>query len=272
MGKRTSAGLTGLARIAQEVFKPSSSTPDATQEYEGQLVVEAASSSTTTAAAAQETRLTKRRKTNRGTVNDASRVAGWEGKYDSTGLVPHYRRAHEVPDHLQKCTKVMFYMMSTAALNQRIPDFSQRKRYFSLYDSGCLLDEEGWYSVTPERVAEQIAERCRCDTILDAFCGVGGNAIAFAKTCERGVFESIRPPCLALRHCHSHSFRYVPDPSGASTTQRADLRCCRPHRVYPDRLRFVRAFVPFVAIRKACEESRRGVFEPTVGRTGVFVR
>lgn len=67
-----------------------------------------------------------------------------------------------------------------------LTDFSQRKRYFSLYEKGCLLDEEGWYSVTPERVANQIAERCRCDTILDAFCGVGGNAIAFAKTCERG--------------------------------------------------------------------------------------
>jgi trimethylguanosine synthase len=66
-------------------------------------------------------------------------------------------------------------------------DFSQRMRYFSLYDKGCLLDEEGWYSVTPERVADQIAERCRCDTIVDAFCGVGGNAIAFAKTCERGT-------------------------------------------------------------------------------------
>jgi trimethylguanosine synthase len=69
-----------------------------------------------------------------------------------------------------------------------IIDFSQRLRYFSLYSvpPGCLLDEEGWYSVTPERVANQIAERCRCDTILDAFCGVGGNSIAFAKTCERG--------------------------------------------------------------------------------------
>ena len=65
-------------------------------------------------------------------------------------------------------------------------DFAQRHRYFSLYDDGCLLDEEGWYSVTPEKIAEQIAERCRCDTILDAFCGVGGNAIAFARTCHRG--------------------------------------------------------------------------------------
>lgn len=57
---------------------------------------------------------------------------------------------------------------------------------FSRYSEGCLLDEEGWYSVTPEKIADQIAERCRCDVIIDAFCGVGGNAIAFAKTCERG--------------------------------------------------------------------------------------
>jgi trimethylguanosine synthase len=49
------------------------------------------------------------------------------------------------------------------------------------------LDEEGWYSVTPEAIATQIAERCRCDVVLDAFCGVGGNAIAFARTCERGT-------------------------------------------------------------------------------------
>lgn len=66
-------------------------------------------------------------------------------------------------------------------------DFSQRHRYFSLYDEGCLLDHVGWYSVTPELIANQIAERCRCNTIVDAFCGVGGNAIAFAQTCERVI-------------------------------------------------------------------------------------
>ncbi|KAH7903583.1 RNA cap guanine-N2 methyltransferase-domain-containing protein [Hygrophoropsis aurantiaca] len=72
---------------------------------------------------------------------------------------------------------------------------------FSLYDEGCLLDEEGWYSVTLERIAHQIAERCRCDTILDAFCGVGGNAIAFAKTCERVIALDTSPIRLALaRH------------------------------------------------------------------------
>ncbi|KAG2141856.1 Tgs1 protein [Suillus clintonianus] len=103
-------------------------------------------------------------------------------RYDATALVPHYTTAHEVPENLQKY-------------------FSQRKRYFSLYDQGCLLDEEGWYSVTPESIGVQIAERCRCDTILDPFCGVGGNAIAFAKTCEHVIALDISPIRLALaRH------------------------------------------------------------------------
>ncbi|CAG8467702.1 18244_t:CDS:1 [Acaulospora morrowiae] len=63
----------------------------------------------------------------------------------------------------------------------------QRFDLFSHYDEGILMDEEGWYSVTPEAVAAQIAERCRCDIIVDAFCGVGGNAIQFANTCRRVI-------------------------------------------------------------------------------------
>lgn len=52
----------------------------------------------------------------------------------------------------------------------------------------CYLFEftEGWFSVTPEKIAEHIADRCRSDIIVDAFCGVGGNAIQFAFTCNHG--------------------------------------------------------------------------------------
>ncbi|KAJ7089711.1 Tgs1 protein [Mycena belliarum] len=108
----------------------------------------------------------------------------WVKKYDATGMVPHYSHASQVPQHLQKY-------------------FAQRTRFLSLYSSppGCLLDEEGWYSITPELIADQIAERCRCDTVLDAFCGVGGNAIAFAKKCERVIALDVSPTRLALaRH------------------------------------------------------------------------
>ena len=45
---------------------------------------------------------------------------------------------------------------------------------------------ESWFSVTPEKIAEHVAERCQCDVIVDAFCGAGGNTIQFAFQCERG--------------------------------------------------------------------------------------
>lgn len=50
---------------------------------------------------------------------------------------------------------------------------------------------ESWYSVTPEKVAEHASERCKCDIIIDAFCGAGGNTIQFALTCNKGEYYSV---------------------------------------------------------------------------------
>ncbi|KAG0198056.1 Trimethylguanosine synthase [Mortierella sp. GBA30] len=69
----------------------------------------------------------------------------------------------------------------------------QRYRYFSLFDHGIKMDKEGWYSVTPEKIAAHIAERCASDVIIDAFCGVGGNSIQFALTCHRVIAIDIDP-------------------------------------------------------------------------------
>ncbi|SCV71263.1 BQ2448_2851 [Microbotryum intermedium] len=73
----------------------------------------------------------------------------------------------------------------------------QRYRLFSLFDEGVQMDREGWFSVTPEKIAQQIAERCRCNVIVDAFCGVGGNAIQFAFTCEKVIAIDTSPIRLA---------------------------------------------------------------------------
>lgn len=79
--------------------------------------------------------------------------------------------------------------------------WAQRYRLFSRFDEGIKMDKEGWFSVTPERIAEHIAERCRCDLLVDAFCGVGGNAIQFAFSCERVIAIDIDPVKIALaRH------------------------------------------------------------------------
>lgn len=65
--------------------------------------------------------------------------------------------------------------------------WKQRYSLFSKFDEGIKLDEESWFSVTPERIAQHIAERMQCDVIIDGFCGAGGNAIQFAKTCQHVI-------------------------------------------------------------------------------------
>jgi trimethylguanosine synthase len=54
------------------------------------------------------------------------------------------------------------------------------------------MDREGWFSVTPERVAKHIAKRMvtrKGMVILDAFTGVGGNSIQFALQGAYGNFK-----------------------------------------------------------------------------------
>ncbi|PIN11714.1 Methylase [Handroanthus impetiginosus] len=75
----------------------------------------------------------------------------------------------------------------------------QRYDLFSLYDVGIKLDEEGWFSVTPEEIAARQARRCAsAGVVIDAFAGVGGNAIQFAKVCHRVVAVDIDPNKVAL--------------------------------------------------------------------------
>uniref|UniRef100_A0A8C9XNN5 Trimethylguanosine synthase n=1 Tax=Sander lucioperca TaxID=283035 RepID=A0A8C9XNN5_SANLU len=84
--------------------------------------------------------------------------------------------------------------------------WAQRYRLFSRFDEGIRLDREGWFSVTPERIAEHIALRVEhsfpdSQLVIDAFCGVGGNAIQFALTGKRVLAIDIDPVRLNLaRH------------------------------------------------------------------------
>ncbi|KAJ3055185.1 Trimethylguanosine synthase [Rhizophlyctis rosea] len=80
----------------------------------------------------------------------------------------------------------------------------QRYSFFSKFDEGVMFDEEGWYSITPEKLAIHIAERCSVDTIVDAFCGVGGNSIQFANLCKKVIAVDIDP--VKIR-CAQHNAR-----------------------------------------------------------------
>ncbi|KAJ3180161.1 Trimethylguanosine synthase [Gaertneriomyces sp. JEL0708] len=68
-----------------------------------------------------------------------------------------------------------------------------RYTLFSQFDTGVLLDEESWFSVTPEKLAAYHARRLACSVVIDAFCGAGGNSIQFAKTCGKVIAVDIDP-------------------------------------------------------------------------------
>lgn len=89
-----------------------------------------------------------------------------------------------------------------AAVPKLAKYWAQRYRLFSRFDDGIKLDREGWFSVTPEKIAEHIAGRVsqsfKCDIIVDAFCGVGGNTIQFALTGKRVIAIDIDPVKIDL--------------------------------------------------------------------------
>ncbi|CDU24470.1 related to TGS1-trimethyl guanosine synthase [Sporisorium scitamineum] len=74
-----------------------------------------------------------------------------------------------------------------------------RHSLFSLYSAGCLLDEQSWFSVTPESVAFRIARRCASNgAVVDLFSGAGGNAIQFAMTCSKVIAVEVDEVKLRL--------------------------------------------------------------------------
>ncbi|KAK9130723.1 hypothetical protein Sjap_011210 [Stephania japonica] len=74
----------------------------------------------------------------------------------------------------------------------------QRYSLFSLYNKGIQMDEEGWYSVTPEAIAIRQARRCAGKVVIDGFTGVGGNAIQFARMHCKVVAIDIDPLKIEL--------------------------------------------------------------------------
>lgn len=63
--------------------------------------------------------------------------------------------------------------------------WDQRYAYFKRFDDGILIDREGLYSVVPEKEGLLIAERAKGLSVLDAFGGVAGSSICFARAGKR---------------------------------------------------------------------------------------
>lgn len=80
--------------------------------------------------------------------------------------------------------------------------WNQRYSLFSLFDSGIKMDEEGWFSVTPEPIAKHHASRVGAGVLIDCFTGVGGNTIQFATKCKHVVAVDIDPQKIG---CAQHN-------------------------------------------------------------------
>jgi hypothetical protein len=119
MGKRPK-GLTGISHLALQVFEktnPASSNPNESNDQPSgdgatncptPMITEKHKAAPVTNIDSKQPR--KRRKLN-SHASQSSRTTRLEERDDATGLVPHYRNAHEVPSHLQKCVCVTVGML-----------------------------------------------------------------------------------------------------------------------------------------------------------------
>lgn len=109
--------------------------------------------------------------------------------------------------------------------------YAQRYRLFSRFDEGITLDREGWFSATPEDIAAHTAERCRSVQTNDA----ADVQVRSNRRCLHRRGRQCDPIRHDLRACDR--YRQFASPSRACSAQRSDLRCERPDRFRPRRLR-----------------------------------
>ena len=80
------------------------------------------------------------------------------------------------------------YVNEDKPADKELKKFHKHRYYlFSKYDRGIKIDEESWYSITPENVAKHVANKVigifgeGQTNAMDGFSGVGGNLIQLAR-------------------------------------------------------------------------------------------
>lgn len=81
---------------------------------------------------------------------------------------------------------------------------------------GTKMDEQGRYSLTPEALAMAMAQKNPCPQVLDLGCGLGGNAIAFARCGARVTAVELDPQRAQLAR---HNARVY------GVSDRVEVRC-----------------------------------------------
>lgn len=123
---------------------------------------------------------------------DEMAVATLQAPAPTTAVARDSREEREFDFELFRCSIHRSYKQISVSRKMR-KFYARRYQLFARFDAGILLDNESWFSVTPEAVAAHVAARCfhrlqnnsstprAFTTVLDAFCGAGGNTIQFAR-------------------------------------------------------------------------------------------
>ncbi|XP_054728542.1 trimethylguanosine synthase [Anastrepha obliqua] len=128
-------------------------------------------------------------------VNNQKDLNDIEDAEDKTSIYAIKKKTIEKKKKNRKLRNVPEFLLENKGM---LKYWRKRFSLFSRYDDGIRLDCESWFSVTPEKIAIHMADRLACDLIIDAFCGCGGNAIQFARTCKRVVAIDIDPIKISM--------------------------------------------------------------------------
>jgi trimethylguanosine synthase len=90
-------------------------------------------------------------------------------------------------------------LQATSPFGERTQKYWDRRHdLFSKWDEGIVTDEEGLFSVKPEKFSFEIAQLLEGRVVLDAFCGIGGSAIGFARCGKRVISVDIDARRLSM--------------------------------------------------------------------------
>ncbi len=90
------------------------------------------------------------------------------------------------------------------------PYWDMRLDLFSRFDEGIQIDAQGLYSTKPEGIAMGIGRALPGSTVFDAFCGVGGTSIGFARAGKNVIAVDLNQERLAMA-AHNASLYGVQD-------------------------------------------------------------
>lgn len=128
------------------------------------------------------------------TINENGNAVSFPGTYTTSSIVLNTAYENVAINEKKMVRKYQSQKVQTPCPSDSLLKYwRQRYSLFSRFDNGIKMDEESWFSVTPEQIAKHHVFQCGFGTIIDCFTGVGGNAIQFAMRSNHVIAIDVDP-------------------------------------------------------------------------------